>query len=157
MDDSELERKAVEELLNEANRAKVRVETMGPAGWMKCPLGSTNKRFLLNTLRSSALMHQPKNQGTSERGRDEHRYSKDCEKHHIKDCEVCSQRKDNSHRRYHSDSHSHSLKHSSSSRKDSSSRSRSPYLSRKSNRTRSRSPVRDRSAAVHKHKDGRKK
>ncbi|XP_051538488.1 protein POLR1D-like isoform X2 [Myxocyprinus asiaticus] len=118
MDDSELERKAVEELLNEANRAKVRVETMGPAGWMKCPLGSTNKRFLLNTLRSSALMHQPKNQGTSERGRDEH---------------------------------------SSSSRKDSSSRSRSPYLSRKSNRTRSRSPVRDRSAAVHKHKDGRKK
>ncbi|CAM4722579.1 unnamed protein product [Leuciscus chuanchicus] len=67
MEDSELERKAVEELLKEANRAKVRAQTMGPAGWMKCPLGSTNKRFLLNTLRSSALTR------TSERGRDEHR------------------------------------------------------------------------------------
>ncbi|KAM8822594.1 uncharacterized protein AB9W97_004946 isoform 2-T2 [Spinachia spinachia] len=28
---------------------------MGPAGWLKCPLRSTNKRFLLNTLRSTGL------------------------------------------------------------------------------------------------------
>ncbi|KAK7879029.1 hypothetical protein WMY93_030782 [Mugilogobius chulae] len=28
---------------------------MGPAGWLKCPLKSTNKRFLLNTLRSTSL------------------------------------------------------------------------------------------------------
>ncbi|XP_051971036.1 protein POLR1D-like [Xyrauchen texanus] len=149
MDDSELERKAVEELLKEANRAKVRAETMGPAGWIKCPLGSTNKRFLLNTLRSTVLMGQPKNQGTSERGRDGHRYNRECEKHRIKDCEECSHRKDS-----HSDCHS--SKHDSSSRKDSSSRNQQ-YLSRKSNRTRSRSPVRERSAAVQKHYDRRKK
>ncbi|XP_067108111.1 protein POLR1D-like [Osmerus mordax] len=52
-EDTELEKRAVEELLKEANRARVRAETMGPAGWMKCPLRSTNKRFLLNTLRNS--------------------------------------------------------------------------------------------------------
>ncbi|XP_010888306.2 protein POLR1D [Esox lucius] len=52
-DDGELEKRAVAELLNETNRARVRAETMGPAGWMKCPLRSTNKRFLLNTLRST--------------------------------------------------------------------------------------------------------
>uniref|UniRef100_A0A8C1WAQ6 Pancreas/duodenum homeobox protein 1-like n=2 Tax=Cyprinus carpio TaxID=7962 RepID=A0A8C1WAQ6_CYPCA len=73
MDESELERKAVEELLKETSRAKVRAETMGATGWMKCPLGSTNKRFLLNTLRSSAVTHQPTNQRASERGRDEPR------------------------------------------------------------------------------------
>ncbi|XP_029935544.1 protein POLR1D isoform X2 [Myripristis murdjan] len=32
---------------------------MGPAGWMKCPLRSTNKRFLLNTLRSTGLQRRP--------------------------------------------------------------------------------------------------
>ncbi|KAL1248650.1 hypothetical protein QQF64_021968 [Cirrhinus molitorella] len=75
MDESELERKAVEELLKEASRGKVRAETMGATGWMKCPLGSTNKRFLLNTLRSSALTRQPTNQRASERERDEHSHS----------------------------------------------------------------------------------
>ncbi|XP_028824377.1 protein POLR1D [Denticeps clupeoides] len=53
-EDDELERRAVEELLRETSRARARAETMGPAGWMKCPLKSTNKRFLLNTLRSAA-------------------------------------------------------------------------------------------------------
>ncbi|KAL1006507.1 hypothetical protein UPYG_G00073230 [Umbra pygmaea] len=52
-DDGELEKRAVAELLKETSRARIRAETMGPAGWMKCPLHSTNKRFLLNTLRST--------------------------------------------------------------------------------------------------------
>lgn len=156
MDDSELERKAVEELLKEANRGKVRAETMGPAGWMKCPLGSTNKRFLLNTLGSSAVMLKSRNQGASDRGGNEHRY-RTCEKHRNKDCEECTHMKDNSHRRQHFKSHSSSSKHQSSSRSDSTSRDHSPYLSRKSNRTRSRSPVRDSSAAVKKYSDRRKK
>lgn len=57
-EDSELERRAVEELLRETDRARVRAETMGPAGWLKCPLRSTNKRFLLNTLRSTGLQRR---------------------------------------------------------------------------------------------------
>ncbi|XP_074549317.1 uncharacterized protein LOC141807306 [Halichoeres trimaculatus] len=60
-EDNELTKRAVEELLKETDRARVRAETMGPAGWLKCPLRSTNKRFLLNTLRSTGL-----NQRTSE-------------------------------------------------------------------------------------------
>ncbi|XP_055038370.1 uncharacterized protein [Misgurnus anguillicaudatus] len=144
MDDNELERKAVEELLKEAKRAKVRAETMGPSGWMKCPLGSTNKRFLLNTLGSSAMIGEPKTQGGSERGEKEHRY-RTCEKHRKKDCEEC--RKDHSHSRKHS--HSHSSKHQSTSR------SHSP--SRRSNRTRSRSPARGTYTAVKNDSDRRKK
>ncbi|XP_068438156.1 protein POLR1D-like [Clinocottus analis] len=54
-EDNELEKRAVEELLKETDRARVRAETMGPAGWLKCPLRSTNKRFLINTLRSTGL------------------------------------------------------------------------------------------------------
>ncbi|XP_072467904.1 protein POLR1D isoform X4 [Notamacropus eugenii] len=52
-EDEELERKAIEELLKEAKRGKTRAETMGPMGWMKCPLAGTNKRFLLNTLKNT--------------------------------------------------------------------------------------------------------
>ncbi|TDG97339.1 protein POLR1D-like [Sander lucioperca] len=58
-EDNELEKRAVEELLKETDRARVRAETMGPAGWLKCPLRSTNKRFLLNTLRSTGLQRRP--------------------------------------------------------------------------------------------------
>ncbi|XP_056104762.1 protein POLR1D-like [Rhinichthys klamathensis goyatoka] len=148
MDDSELERKAVEELLKEANRAKVRAQTMGPAGWMKCPLGSTNKRFLLNTLRSSALTR------SSERGRDEHKYNRVCERHRKTDCEKCNHKKVESHRGH--NSHFHTSKHRSSTRNHSSSRSHSPSLSRKSDRSRSRSPVRDSSPDVKKYTDRKK-
>ncbi|KAG9491893.1 protein POLR1D [Eleutherodactylus coqui] len=52
-EEEELERKAVEELLKEAKRGKDRAETMGPMGWMKCPLASTNKRFLINTIKNT--------------------------------------------------------------------------------------------------------
>ncbi|XP_067889658.1 protein POLR1D-like isoform X2 [Heterodontus francisci] len=46
-------RKAVEELLTEAKRGKARAETMGPMGWMKCPLPGANKRFLINTVKNT--------------------------------------------------------------------------------------------------------
>ncbi|KAJ8010722.1 hypothetical protein DPEC_G00078120 [Dallia pectoralis] len=68
-DDGELEKRAVAELLNETNRARVRAETMGPAGWMKCPLRSTNKRFLLNTLRSTTPQHRTSGHSGSNRSR----------------------------------------------------------------------------------------
>ncbi|KAI4881718.1 hypothetical protein NFI96_006716 [Prochilodus magdalenae] len=74
--------RAVEELLKEANRARVRAETMGPAGWMKCPLGSTNKRFLLNTLRSSALERRSGGQAATGRRGEERRSEKD-RRYHI--------------------------------------------------------------------------
>lgn len=57
-EDNDLEKRAIEELLRETDRARVRAETMGPTGWLKCPLRSTNKRFLLNTLRSTGLQRR---------------------------------------------------------------------------------------------------
>uniref|UniRef100_A0A6I8NDV9 RNA polymerase I and III subunit D n=1 Tax=Ornithorhynchus anatinus TaxID=9258 RepID=A0A6I8NDV9_ORNAN len=58
-------RKAVEELLKEAKRGKTRAETMGPMGWMKCPLAGANKRFLINTIKNTLPSqkeqdHEPK-------------------------------------------------------------------------------------------------
>ncbi|KAM8975509.1 protein POLR1D [Pelodytes ibericus] len=53
MQEDDLEREAVEELLKEAKRGKIRSETMGAMGWMKCPLASTNKRFLINTIKNT--------------------------------------------------------------------------------------------------------
>uniref|UniRef100_A0A2K5RWY2 RNA polymerase I and III subunit D n=1 Tax=Cebus imitator TaxID=2715852 RepID=A0A2K5RWY2_CEBIM len=57
-EDQEPERKAIEELLKEAKRGKTRAETMGPAGWMKCPLAGTNKRFLINTIKNTLPSHK---------------------------------------------------------------------------------------------------
>lgn len=71
-EDNELEKRAIEELLRETDRARVRAETMGPAGWLKCPLRSTNKRFLLNTLRSTGLQRRtgdPRGGHSTTRGR----------------------------------------------------------------------------------------
>ncbi|XP_044031629.1 protein POLR1D-like [Siniperca chuatsi] len=71
-EENELEKRAVEELLRETDRARVRAETMGPAGWLKCPLRSTNKRFLLNTLRSTGLQRrtgEPRDGHSTARGR----------------------------------------------------------------------------------------
>uniref|UniRef100_A0A3P9I0H9 Si:ch211-140b10.6 n=1 Tax=Oryzias latipes TaxID=8090 RepID=A0A3P9I0H9_ORYLA len=65
-EDNELEKRAIEELLKETDRARVRAETMGPAGWLKCPLQSTNKRFLLNTLRSTGLQRRNDEQRTAD-------------------------------------------------------------------------------------------
>ncbi|CAG5895953.1 unnamed protein product [Menidia menidia] len=71
-EDNELEKRAIDELLRETDRARVRAETMGPAGWLKCPLRSTNKRFLLNTLRSTGLQRrseEPRSGHSTSRGR----------------------------------------------------------------------------------------
>ncbi|KAJ8279339.1 hypothetical protein COCON_G00064050 [Conger conger] len=68
-DEQDLERKAVEELLREAARARIRAETIGPAGWARCPLRSTNKRFLLNTLRKTTLQQRTERAGSSRDGR----------------------------------------------------------------------------------------
>ncbi|XP_029004539.1 protein POLR1D-like [Betta splendens] len=68
----DLEKRAIEELLRETDRARVRAETMGPAGWLKCPLRTTNKRFLLNTLRSTGLRRrseEPRRGHSTTRGR----------------------------------------------------------------------------------------
>ncbi|XP_015671134.1 protein POLR1D [Protobothrops mucrosquamatus] len=72
-DDAELERKAVEELLTEAKRGKTRAETMGPMGWMKCPLASTNKRFLMNTIKNT--LHSPNEQDQGEKDEEENKDS----------------------------------------------------------------------------------
>ncbi|XP_036084281.1 protein POLR1D-like isoform X3 [Rousettus aegyptiacus] len=85
-EDQELERKAVEELLKEAKRGKARAETMGPMGWMKCPLAGTNKRFLINTIKNTLPSHKeqdheqkeggeeaPKSQAQKEESRKPHR------------------------------------------------------------------------------------
>ncbi|XP_063956460.1 protein POLR1D-like [Lytechinus pictus] len=50
MEDSELDRLAAQELLQEAGRGKERASTMGAYGWKKRQT-STNKVFLKNTLR----------------------------------------------------------------------------------------------------------
>ncbi|KAJ8375409.1 hypothetical protein SKAU_G00059890 [Synaphobranchus kaupii] len=65
-EEQDLERKAVEELLREAARARVRAETMGPSGWARCPLQSTNKRFLLNTLQKTTMQHCSERTGSSQ-------------------------------------------------------------------------------------------
>ncbi|XP_076147478.1 uncharacterized protein LOC143131754 [Alosa pseudoharengus] len=135
--DDDLERRAVEELLRETSRARARADTMGPAGWLKCPVGSTNKRFLLNTLRSTALQRRPGGHSRArspvERGRSEEsgRERTECTRHR--------EGKERSHKR-------DSIREYSPSRRQSSSRhSRSPKdCSRKpsqSHRRRSRSPV----------------
>uniref|UniRef100_A0A6I8PUL4 RNA polymerase I and III subunit D, gene 1 n=1 Tax=Xenopus tropicalis TaxID=8364 RepID=A0A6I8PUL4_XENTR len=56
--------KAVEELLKEAKRGKIRAETMGPMGWMKCPLAPTNKRFLINTIKNTLPAKREKDPST---------------------------------------------------------------------------------------------
>lgn len=50
MDETEIERLAIEELEREAKLAAARAKTIGLPGWQKCPLPHTNKRFLQNTL-----------------------------------------------------------------------------------------------------------
>lgn len=57
MDEDELERKAVEELLIEARRGRERAEKVGPDGWRK-PSMKVNKRFLTVALSSSVSSNQ---------------------------------------------------------------------------------------------------
>ncbi|KAM5181241.1 protein POLR1D [Mantella aurantiaca] len=105
--EDELERKAVEELLKEAKRGKDRAETMGPMGWIKCPLASTNKRFLINTIKNSLPADREKRSRRA---------------HNEKDSRDRSQEK--RHSRKHS---AHPYKRSEESRKE---KSRSPSSSK---------------------------
>nr|XP_045002692.1 protein POLR1D-like [Jaculus jaculus] len=55
----ELENKAVEELLKggggKGKRGKTRAETMRPTGQRKYPLAGTNRKFLINIIKSTVL------------------------------------------------------------------------------------------------------
>ncbi|XP_056416316.1 protein POLR1D [Hyla sarda] len=76
-EDDDLEREAVEELLKEAKRGKDRAETMGAMGWMKCPLASTNKRFLINTIKTTLPPDREKHSRTTEEEEEEEEDTKD--------------------------------------------------------------------------------
>ncbi|KAL1768665.1 polymerase (RNA) I polypeptide D [Sigmodon hispidus] len=84
-EDQELERKAIEELLKEAKRGKTRAETMGPMGWMKCPLAGTNKRFLINTIKNTLPSHKEQDheqkEGSKEPGQSQDQKEKSSKKH----------------------------------------------------------------------------
>lgn len=54
MDDEELHALAVQEILEETKRGKIRAEVAGSLGWRKCPIGKANKRFLGNLVLSAA-------------------------------------------------------------------------------------------------------
>lgn len=139
--DDELERRAVEELLKEASRGRVRAETMGPAGWIKCPLGSTNKRFLVSTLRPCAAERRSVREQAEDSGDERHRRSRD--HHHYPEDRKPSYRKDSKHRRERRRSHSQSSRPRDSSTSQSASTGHAPRHSSQSKRTRSRSPIRE--------------
>ncbi|KAL6068450.1 hypothetical protein STEG23_028481 [Scotinomys teguina] len=84
-EDQELERKAIEELLKEARRGKTRAETMGPMGWMKCPLAGTNKRFLINTIKNTLPPHKEQDheqkEGSKEPGQSQEQKEGSSKKH----------------------------------------------------------------------------
>ncbi|XP_063807789.1 protein POLR1D [Pseudophryne corroboree] len=120
-EEDELERKAVEELLKEAKRGKDRAETMGPMGWMKCPVASTNKRFLINTIKNTL---PPDHEKRSRRTHDE------------------EDTRDHSRERTYSRKHSsHPYKRSDDSRRD---EKKSPSSSKNIRQTRSNSNRKER-------------
>ncbi|XP_073469486.1 protein POLR1D [Aquarana catesbeiana] len=110
----ELERKAVEELLKEAQRGKDRAETMGPMGWMKCPIASTNKRFLINTIKNTLPSDKEKpsrrahNEKDSRDHSQERRYSRKHSAHPYKRSEESRKEKSRSPPSSKSTKHSHS-------------------------------------------------
>lgn len=112
---------------------------------MKCPLGSTNKRFLLNTLRPCAAENRSGSRSAMTRGAEDSR--EDCrdrrsrhQYHHNED------REHSKHRRECPRSHSQSSRLHDSSMSQLSSTGHVPRHSSQSNRTRSRSPIRERLA-----------
>uniref|UniRef100_A0A452GBE3 DNA-directed RNA polymerases I and III subunit RPAC2 n=1 Tax=Capra hircus TaxID=9925 RepID=A0A452GBE3_CAPHI len=68
-EDQELERKAVEELLKEAKRGKTRAETMGPMGWMKCPLNTLPSHKEQDYKQKEDSKEPAKSQSQKEEGR----------------------------------------------------------------------------------------
>ncbi|XP_046689879.1 protein POLR1D-like isoform X2 [Silurus meridionalis] len=144
VDNDELEKRAVEELLKEANRGRVRAETMGPAGWMKCPLQSTNKRFLVNTLRLCASEHRSGGCSPATRGAEDSREEGGRGSRDRSADRQDGYRKATKHKRESRHSHFQSSKSSSTSELESS--GHTPHQARRTKRTRSRSPIRERLA-----------
>merc|ERR1712098_692929 len=56
--DSELEKKAVEEIMKETSRAAVRAEVGGSLSWRKPKHKGVNKRFLNNTMLSTMIQNK---------------------------------------------------------------------------------------------------
>ena len=77
-DETDLDRMALDEILKEAKRGKERAETMGPMGWLKCPLVPTNKRFFRNVLMGT-LTNQKKYKGMKDRKHERQNSAMDCE------------------------------------------------------------------------------
>ncbi|XP_046450303.1 uncharacterized protein LOC124198493 [Daphnia pulex] len=63
LDNAALERLAVEELLQEAARAKARAEVGGPSEWSKKP-ARVNKRFMVNSLLQTESQNKRRKAGT---------------------------------------------------------------------------------------------
>lgn len=60
-------RLAVEELMREAVQGAARAEIVGPSGWIKPTQQKSNKRFLVNTLRSTVNTNKHYNTRSSYR------------------------------------------------------------------------------------------
>lgn len=111
---------------------------------MKCPLGSTNKRFLLNTLRPCAAERRPGSRSPAVRGAEDGREDGVQGSRHRPEDSEYAYRKDTRHRRAHPPSRSQSSRPSDSSTSELGSPGHAPRHTNQSNRTRSRSPNRER-------------
>lgn len=113
---------------------------------MKCPLGSTNKRFLVNTLRPCAAERRPGSRSVTARGAEDRKEEGGRGSlYHPEDGEH-GYRKDAKHKRQRSYSHSRSSGPCDSSTSELASTGCSLHHANPSNRTRSRSPIKERLA-----------
>lgn len=110
---------------------------------IKCPLGSTNKRFLLNTLRPCAAERQSGSRSAAARGTEGCGAERDRGSRHCAEEREHSSRKDTKHRRERNGAHSQSSRSRDSSTSELSFTGHTLHHSNQSNRTRSRSPIRE--------------
>lgn len=113
---------------------------------MKCPLGSTNKRFLLNTLRLCAAKHQAGSRSATQRGAEDSWEVGDRGSRHCPEDRGHGYRKDTKYRRERERSHSQSSRPCDSSVSELATTDHAPHHTNQANRTRSRSPIRERLA-----------
>lgn len=109
---------------------------------MKCPLGSTNKRFLLNSLRPCSAERQSGSQSATAKGSEDSREEGGRGSRHHPEGREHSYRKDTKHRRERHRSYSQS----SRPRDSSTSELASTGHANQSNGSRSRSPIKERLA-----------
>lgn len=114
---------------------------------IKCPLGSTNKRFLLNTLRPCAAERRSGSRSGSRsaaaRGAEDSRAERDRGSRHRTEEREHGCRKDTKHRRERNGARSQSSRCRDSSTSELASTGHSRHQSNQSNGTRSRSPIRE--------------